>query len=71
MRRNSIPYKLGRFGTYASLTITSALIVLRIYGAIAWAWWLILLPVWGPITLFLLTVEAFFIVYYITIKKLI
>lgn len=70
MKRKSLPYKLGRLGTYACITATAVLIFLRINGAIAWAWWVIFLPCWGPLALFLLTIEALFIVYYIAIKKL-
>lgn len=70
MSQKSTPYQLGRYGTYVCLTASASFTYLKITGAIAWAWWLILLPVWGPIALFLLVVEVFFMCYYLAIKKL-
>lgn len=29
-------------------------IVLKLIGIISWSWWLVLLPVWGPITIYVI-----------------
>lgn len=34
-------------------------IVLKLIGAIDWSWWLVLLPIWGPIALGLVLILIF------------
>ena len=41
-------------------------IVLKLVGVIDWSWWLVLLPIYSPIVLFLL--GAFIVVICVTIK---
>ena len=41
-------------------------IVLKLVGVIDWSWWLVLLPIYAPIVLFLL--GAFIVVICVTIK---
>jgi hypothetical protein len=32
-------------------TLTLIFIVLKLTGVIAWSWWIVLLPFWGPLAL--------------------
>lgn len=43
---------IGLFSVCGILAITG--LVLKITGLITWKWWVILLPIWGPPTLFIL-----------------
>lgn len=46
MERQSIRFGPGLFGCLGILFLT-----LKLCGVIDWAWWLVLLPFYGPITL--------------------
>lgn len=51
----------GGIGFFGLLGIV--FIVLKLMGIISWAWWLVLLPIWGP------TVLAFVILIILLLKK--
>lgn len=34
--------------------LTIVFIILKLTGVIAWSWWFVLLPFWGPLALFVL-----------------
>ncbi len=60
MSNNSSASNSG-IGFFGLLTI--AFIVLKLTGFINWSWWLVLLPIWGGISLLLLGIAiVFFIV---------
>lgn len=41
-------------------------IVLKLIGTINWSWWLILLPIYGPICIILFWVLVFILIWYNT-----
>lgn len=50
----------GGLGFFGVLGIV--FIVLKLCGVIDWSWWLVLLPIYGPIALVLIVVFVMFIV---------
>lgn len=59
MTRRSVNVRINGVGTLLLGLLTIAFVVLRLTGVITWSWWLVLLPVWGPVALWLAFVVLF------------
>lgn len=60
MRKNS-SYKLGFYGTIATVAAFVIFTVLKLTGVIAWSWWWITAPIWIPFLIAVIVVIAFFV----------
>lgn len=49
--------------------LTIVLIVLKLTGAIAWSWWFVLLPFWGPLATGLMFLLAALMAAAVTLVK--
>lgn len=43
--------------------LTIAFVVLKLTNVITWSWWLVLLPMWGPIALVIVLIVGFVVLY--------
>lgn len=59
MRKNS-SYKLGFYGTIVTVAAVVIFTVLKFTGVIAWSWWWITAPIWIPLLIAFILVNAFF-----------
>lgn len=53
--------KGSNVGFFGLLFIT--FLVLKLVGVISWSWWLVTLPLWGPLILVLPVFAIFFLIY--------
>ena len=60
MKENNVTVKgVGFFGL-----LGIAFIVLKLCGVVDWAWWVVLLPIWGPIVGWLVVMVVLFTYYF-------
>jgi hypothetical protein len=64
MANNTNVASSGGIGFFGLLTIV--FITLKLCGIIAWSWWWVLSPIWGPAVLIIL----FILIFYIGLKFL-